>query len=93
MPLPAHPVTLTAEQISVLNQKLSESRHNINNHLSLVVATVEVLQKNPNLAPRLMPNLAAQPERIIKEIQAFSEAFEAALSITRDKPFTPFMRG
>ena len=93
MPLPDHAVTLTPDQIAALNKRLSESRHNINNHLSLVVATTEVLQKNPELGPRLMPNLAAQPERIIKEIQAFSDAFEAALSITRDKPYTPFLKG
>ena len=38
MGLPAHPVTLTVEQIEDLNRKLSTLRHDINGDLALIVA-------------------------------------------------------
>ena len=42
MGLPSQPVTLTVEQVSELNRKLSAMRHDINNNLSLVMAAMSM---------------------------------------------------
>ena len=54
MGLPTEPVILTAGQIEEMNRKLSTMRHDINNHLSLIVAAVELIHHKPQLAERMM---------------------------------------
>jgi hypothetical protein len=83
MPLPQHPVSLTVEQIAELNGKLSTMRHDINNHLSLIIAAVELMRYKPETAERMMTTLAEQPPRIAEALQKFSAQFEQMLSITR----------
>ncbi len=83
MGLPNQPVSLTAEQIAELNRKLSGMRHDVNNHLSLVLAAVELLRHKPEMTERLMATLAGQPPKITEAVAGFSREFEAALGITR----------
>jgi hypothetical protein len=83
MVLPEKPIALEPEQIAELNKKLSVMRHNVNNYLALVVAASELLKRKPELAPRMIENIMQQPERVITEMRAFSEAFEAILGISR----------
>jgi len=83
MPLPEHPVSLSAEQIAELNGKLSAMRHDINNHLSLIIAAVELIRYKPETAERMMSTLVEQPPRIAQALQQFSAQFEQALNITR----------
>ena len=83
MPLPAHPVSLTVEQIAELNGKLSAMRHDINNHLSLVIAAVELIRYKPETTERMMSTLVEQPPRIAEALQKFSAHFERTLGITR----------
>ena len=83
MPLPSQPVTLTVEQISELNGKLSTMRHDINNHLSLIIAAVELIRHKPQMADRMMATLVEQPPRIADTLQKFSAEFDRALGITR----------
>ena len=83
MPLPDHPVSLTVEQIAELNGKLSAMRHDINNHLSLIVAAVELIRYKPETAERMMNTLIEQPPRISDALQKFSTQFEGVLNITR----------
>ena len=83
MPLPEHAVSLTVEQIAELNGKLSAMRHDINNHLSLIVAAVELIRYKPETAERMMATLAEQPPRVSQALQKFSAQFEAAMGITR----------
>lgn len=83
MVLPNQPVTLTPEQIAALNQKLSAMRHDINNHLSLMMAAVEMIRLRPEDAPRRLATLAEQPARISRAMAEFSAEFEKALGITR----------
>jgi hypothetical protein len=83
MPLPNQPVTLTASQVAELNGKLSAMRHDINNHLSLIVAAVELIRCKPDTAERMMTTLVEQPPRIDKALQKFSAEFEQTLAITR----------
>jgi hypothetical protein len=83
MTLPTQPVTLTAEQIGALNQKLSEMRHEINNHLSLIVTAVELIRHKPDTTSRMLETLAERPSRISASLTAFSSDFEKILGIAR----------
>ena len=83
MPLPDQPVSLTVEQIAELNRKLSSMRHDINNHLSLIIAAVELIRHKPATADRMLATLAEQPPRIADALKMFSADFEGVLGITR----------
>ena len=83
MHLPSQPVTLTVEQIAELNRKLSTMRHDINNHLSLIVAAVELIHHKPQMAERMMATLSEQPAKITTAVTKFSAEFEHTMGITR----------
>ncbi|HMP84381.1 MAG TPA: hypothetical protein PKA41_16910 [Verrucomicrobiota bacterium] len=83
MTLPENPVTLTVEQIKELNQKLSHMRHDINNHLSLMMAATELMRHKPQTAERMLEALNDRPKKISETMAAFSVEFEQALSIRR----------
>lgn len=84
MALPDKTIALEPDQVAELNKKLSTMRHNVNNYLALIVAASELLKRKPELAPRMIENIMAQPERVIAEMRAFSDEFEAKLGIKRD---------
>jgi hypothetical protein len=81
--LPTEPVQLSPEQISELNDKLATMRHDINNHLSLVMAAVELIKHKPEMLQRMMNTLVEQPGRISQSITKFSTDFEGAFGIRR----------
>jgi hypothetical protein len=83
MPLPDGPVTLSVQQLEELNKKLSSLRHDVNNHLSLVVAAAELIKLNPERADRMCATLAEQPAKITDAISKFSSEFERVMGITR----------
>jgi hypothetical protein len=83
MLLPSQPVTLTVEQIGELNRQLSTMRHDVNNHLSLIVAAMELIRHKPDTAERMMTTLGEQPPRIAQTIKIFSDEFERTMHITR----------
>jgi len=83
MPLPEHSVTLASEQIAELNRKLSTMRHDINNHLSLIIASVELIRHKPETTERMMTTLVEQPPRIADALNKFSAEFEQAFGIAR----------
>ena len=83
MGLPTEPVTLSVEQITELNQKLSTMRHDVNNHLSLILAAVELVRHKPDLLARMLDTLAAQAPKIGTAITGFSQEFEKNLRINR----------
>jgi hypothetical protein len=85
MGLPTEPVTLSVAQIDELNQKLSSMRHNVNNHLALLVAALELIRRKPDLAMKMVDSMAQQPDKMNEEIQRFSAEFENAFGITRVK--------
>jgi len=85
MGLPTEPVTLTVEQISELNKKLSHMRHNVNNNLALMVAAIELIRRKPDMALKLVESMATQPDKMNDEIQNFSNQFEKTFGITREK--------
>ena len=83
MNLPTQPVTLTPEQISELNKKLSTLRHDINGDLALIVAAAELIKLNPSAAERMLATLLEQPAKIRDRADKFSAEFERTLGIVR----------
>ena len=84
MGMPQTPITLTPEQVAALNEKLAITRHDLNNHLSLIVAAVELMRRKPEIAPRMIESISQQPDKIIAQMRAFSAEFEQTLGITKD---------
>ena len=84
MGLPSQTVPLSPEQVAELHRKLSDLRHNINNHLALMVAALELIRRKPEMVDRMVSNLTEQPQKILEEIRKFSETLESALKITHD---------
>ena len=83
MEMPQSAVTLAAAEVEELNRKLADLRHNINNCLSLIIASAEMVGRKPDSAPRMIANIIEQPQRIVEELQRFSGEFEKALGIKR----------
>jgi hypothetical protein len=83
MGLPTESVTLTSQQLEELTKKLSTMRHDVNNHLSLIVAAAELIKFNPEMAGRMSATLSEQPPKISEEITKFSAEFEKVCGITR----------
>jgi len=83
MPLPSQPVTLTVQQITALNEKLSSMRHYIRNQLSLITAAVELIRLKPDTSERMLATLAEEPFKIRDSLDKFSLEFERNLGITR----------
>jgi hypothetical protein len=83
MGLPAAPVTLTPDQIAELSRKIGTLRHDVNNHLLLIMASAELLQLKPESAPQMIKNMLDQPTRVTEALNKFSQEFEKALGITR----------
>ena len=83
MTLPTEPVTLTVEQIKEFSRKLSTLRHDVNNQLSLISASVELIRHRPDSVERLLKVVAEQPQKISESVMRFSDDVESALRITR----------
>lgn len=83
MALPDGPVTLSVQQVEELSRKLATLRHDVNNHLSLVVAAAELIKFNPDVATRMSATLAEQPPKISEELNRFAQEFERVLGVTR----------
>jgi hypothetical protein len=83
MPLPNESVTLSAEQIRGLNQKLADLRHDVNNNLSLMTAAAELIKRRPENAGNMWDTMFEQPRKITGSISQFSRDFEVALHITK----------
>ena len=83
MVLPTQPVALSVEQIGELNQKLTNLRHDLNNSLSLIAATAELIRRRPASADQMWKTLQEQPRKITDAMAQFSRDLEAALQITR----------
>ncbi|MBI3853421.1 MAG: hypothetical protein HY298_24505 [Verrucomicrobia bacterium] len=83
MGLPTKPVEISVAQIEELNRKLSNLRHDVNNHVSLIMAANELIQYKPEMIARMTITLTEQPPKITEAINKFSTAFEQTLGITR----------
>lgn len=83
MGLPATPVTLTPEQLAELNQKLATFRHDVNNHLMLIMASAEIIQLHPENSATFLKNIVDQPQKISEAMKKFSGEFERTFGINR----------
>ena len=83
MPLPSQPVTLSVEQIKELNAKLGMLRHDVNNHLSLIMAAVELIRRRPENPERMWTTLVDQPHKLAEAVAEHVRELEAALQITK----------
>ncbi|MDB6019832.1 MAG: hypothetical protein JWR19_4321 [Pedosphaera sp.] len=81
MRMPSEPVTLSVEQIAELNHKLATLRHDINNHLSLIMAASELIRHKPQMAERMMATLIEQPPKTSAALTKFSTEFEQTFGI------------
>jgi hypothetical protein len=81
--MPTEPVTLSPAQLAQLNGKLSDMRHDVNNHLSLIVAAMELIRHKPASAERMVATLGEQPAKISESLKKFSVEFEKMFGITR----------
>jgi hypothetical protein len=81
MPVSPEPVHFSVEQVQDLNQRLATMRHDINNHLSLMLAATELIRHKPQMAERMMATLCEQPPKITESIARFSAEFDAAFGI------------
>src|SRR5215510_2827320 len=83
MSLPTEHATLTVGEIEELAKQLSIMRHDINNHLSLIMAAVELIRRKPEALERMANTLVEQPARITEAMLKFSTNFERTLGIKR----------
>lgn len=77
-------VVLTEAQIQELDQKLSKTRHDINNHLAVMVAALELIRFKPESAAKWLASIESHPMLIGAALKTFSEQFEKALGIAPD---------
>lgn len=75
------PISLTPEDLLAIKQKLSTARHNINNHLALIVAAAELVKRKPEMAERLATTFLDQPKKIMTEISDFTHELEKKLGV------------
>jgi hypothetical protein len=82
MAVPNDPATLTAAQLTELNNKLSHMRHEVNNQLALVVAALELIRFRPEMSDKMLTTISQQPPLIMAEVAKFTAEFEQAFGIT-----------
>jgi len=81
--LPENPITLSVQQIDELNRSLSRVRHDIANHLTIVITAAELASQSPEKSKEHLSLLLGQPPRITDAVKNFTAVFEQALGITR----------
>ncbi len=83
MRAPTQPVSFSVEQVQALTDRLSNLRHDINNHLSLIMAATELIKHKPQMAEKMIVTLNEQPPKITDAIASFSRDFESTFGIKR----------
>ncbi len=81
MTQPTHSVTLLPEEVLSLTRNFSTLRHDVNNQLALLLASLEVIQRKPETAVRLTDSFGSAADRIMAELRAFSDQLEKALQV------------
>ena len=75
------PVTLSPECVANISLKLAEFRHDVNNHLALMVAAAELLRRKPDMAAKVAHSLSDPAQKITEAIREFSQELENALEL------------
>ena len=83
MVLPHSPVNLSVEEAAELTRKLARMRHDINNHVAVIVAAIELIRLKPHTVENHVEMIAARPVEITEAIQKFSAEFDKVMGIVR----------
>jgi hypothetical protein len=83
MPVPFQPVTLSAQEVGELRQKLVDLRHDVNNKVSLMLASLEMMRHRPETRDSMFDSFSRQPKQILDAVAQFSKDLESALGITK----------
>jgi hypothetical protein len=75
----ANEVVLSEAQVAELKEQLAVMRHDVNNHISLIMAAVELITRKPEAAARLASMMEGQPARVSASMKLFTAQLEAAL--------------
>lgn len=81
--LPDNPVTLNTQQIDEFNRKLSKMRHDIANHLTVVITAAELASHAPERAKDHLVLLLGQTPKITEAVKGFTAEFDRILGISR----------
>ena len=76
-------VTLTADEIVALHQKLRDMRHDVNGQLTNIVAAAELIRLRPEMTEERLKILLEQPHKIARLLDGFSKEFEKQLRLDR----------
>ena len=76
-------VTLTADEIIALHQKLRDMRHDVNGQLTNIVAAAELIRLRPEMTEERLKILLEQPHKIARLLDGFSKEFEKQLRLDR----------
>jgi hypothetical protein len=79
MEAPKQPITFTPVKLDKMVKRMSELRHNINNHLTLIIGAAELIRRKPEMIERMTGSLIDQARKIEEEMKQFSAAFERDL--------------
>jgi hypothetical protein len=77
---PKQQVTFTPAQLDKMVKRVSELRHNLNNHLTLIIGAAELIRRKPEMIERMTVSLIDQARKIEEEMKKFSGEFERDLS-------------
>jgi hypothetical protein len=80
MEAPKQPITFTPVKLDKMVKRMSELRHNINNHLTLIIGAAELIRRKPEMIERMTGSLIDQARKIEEEMKRFSAEFERDLS-------------
>jgi len=81
--IPTSSVTLSPEQLSLLDRRLTNLERDIHGHLQPLLELSRLARVSPDQLQTRAPELASHAPRISAEIQKFSGEFDAAFGIRR----------
>lgn len=77
-------VTLSGEQMKEFAGRLGKLRHDVNNHLTLIISAGELLRHKPELAERMAATISDQSGRIEQALRRFSDDAQSLLGIRKN---------
>jgi hypothetical protein len=72
---------LTPAEIAEIHQRLSSFCHNVNNHLSLIMAATDLMRRKPEATERALEAMRVPPEEIARELRCFRSDLEKILGL------------
>lgn len=73
-------IALTPGQVQEFSKRLSKLRHDLNNHLTLIISAGELMHRKPEISERMLATIADQATKIEAALRQFSEETERALN-------------